>query len=150
MCPFPLTPTLSPRPDEDRRKFPLSLGRVGVRGNLIDARTEPQKCKLQLPTESVEEPKIFCVSSEVKEQRFGWLGRLHREHARLLRTRAVAGRQLDIVECQSAFGNLQPGAAACLDFVCHRLARLEANTIDLRVLTNFRRAIATVRRNHKR
>jgi hypothetical protein len=29
-----------------------------VRGNLIDARTEPQKCKLPLPTESVEEPKI--------------------------------------------------------------------------------------------
>jgi len=33
-------------------------GRLGVRGNVIDSRNEPHKCRLQLPTESVEEPKL--------------------------------------------------------------------------------------------
>src|SRR6266699_7283941 len=61
-APFPLTPTLSPRrgrtfacPHQIAAALtwclaawlPLLGERVGVRGNLIDARTESQKCNLQ-------------------------------------------------------------------------------------------------------
>src|SRR5882724_10262415 len=88
-------------------------------------------------------------SGEIKEQRLGWLGGFQREHARLLGARTVARCQRDIVKCQSAFGDLQPRAAASLEFVRHRLAGLEPNAIDLRVLMDFRRAAAAVRRNNE-
>src|SRR5213592_1769406 len=85
---------------------------------------------------------VRYFSGEVKEQSFGWLRSEEFQRARFFGACAVAGGQRDAVTFECAFGDLQPRAAARLEFVRHRLARLKSDAIDFRVLMNRRRAVA--------
>ena len=58
LCPAPVR-SLGSFDSVCRNGLPLLGERVGVRGNVMDARNEPHKCKLQLPAESVQEPLAF-------------------------------------------------------------------------------------------
>jgi len=50
----------------------------------------------------------------------------------------IARGERDAIEGQGTFRNLQPGAATLLEFVRHRLAGLEPDAIDVRVLVDRR------------
>jgi len=84
---------------------------------------------------------------EVEEKRLRRLGCGERERARFLGARRVAGCQRETVQRQRTLSDLQPRAAAGLEFVRCRLSGFETEAIDVRTLMNCRRAIAAVRRN---
>src|SRR5439155_11283299 len=84
-------------------------------------------------------------SGEVEKQCLGWFACDERKRAGLFDAGTVAGFQRNAVERERAVSDLQPRAAALLQFVRHTLARLEANTINIRVLMYRCRTVASIR-----
>ena len=83
---------------------------------------------------------VVCVygSIQIEKDGFGWLGGGDGQLTRLLGARTIARLQLDAVEPQRPFGDLQPRTPTGLQFVRDGLASFQPDAIDVRVLMNRR------------